>query len=107
MAGKMLRDAKLSSGLLGPPRGVSLAGPQTVFESSNMRRMRLIEGVCTGLVVEGIWCVLLARDNEASPGGHSMCSVCSGSLEVQRESMLAVVIGAFSVCCSFSVDLRP
>jgi hypothetical protein len=106
MAGKMMRDAKLSSRLLEPPRGVSLAGPQTVFKSSNMRRKRLIEGVCTGLVVEGIWCVLLTRGDEASLGGRSMCSVCLGFLEVQRESMPAVAIGAFSVCCSFSVQMR-
>jgi hypothetical protein len=104
----------MSSKLLEPP--ASLAGSQTVFESSNMRssRTRLMGGVCSkssalalGVVVKALWCVLLELSDEASLGGCSVCIVCSGSLEAQRESMLAVAIGACVFYSSFPVQLRP
>jgi len=116
LVGKMLRDAKLSSGLLEPPRGASLAGSQTVCESWNMRRRRtrLMEGVCSkssalalGVVAQALWCVLLALADEAWLGGCSLCIVCSDSTEGQREIMLVVAMGAFSVPPSISVALRP
>jgi len=66
-------------------------------------RTRLMEGVCSkssalalGVVAQALWCELLALADEASLGGCSFCIVCSESMEVQRESMLAVAIGALS-----------
>ena len=77
-------------------------------------RTRLMEGVCSkssalalGVVVQALWCVLLALTDEASLDGRSVSIVCTDSTEAQREVMLAVAVGAISLSSSCSVVLRP
>jgi hypothetical protein len=64
-------------------------------------RTRLTEGVCSkssalalGVVVQALWCVLLALADEASIGECSVCIDCSDSMEAQSKTVLAVAIGA-------------